>query len=244
MQAPENARDFGGCAYKTASGRLKWLNQDPIGERGGINLYGFVGNSPINRVDPFGLFVAANSSDYYTSGQAGQDAMADGNAIANFFAGINWAGLNRQIADALSVPGNGTVGEVEGPLMNFLKDDLPEAMNPLHPDTKPYPDPNKANYKPPCKPTDQVRDHIVARAHGGSEDESNIDPKSRESNAIKGGREGQLLQYEQYLLDNGLPQDIVDQITAPEWQSIENDVHARATDPSLLDKLPAPEPGL
>lgn len=34
----------------------RWLNRDPIGEEGGINLYGFVANSPINTVDAFGLF--------------------------------------------------------------------------------------------------------------------------------------------------------------------------------------------
>jgi RHS repeat-associated protein len=33
----------------------RWLNQDPIQERGGLNLYGFVGNSPVNVVDPLGL---------------------------------------------------------------------------------------------------------------------------------------------------------------------------------------------
>ena len=33
----------------------RWLNQDPVGERGGINLYRFVGNNPINFVDPYGL---------------------------------------------------------------------------------------------------------------------------------------------------------------------------------------------
>ena len=43
------------CAYKTASGRHEWPNQDPIQERGGINLYGYVGNDPVNFSDPFGL---------------------------------------------------------------------------------------------------------------------------------------------------------------------------------------------
>jgi RHS repeat-associated protein len=33
----------------------RWLSRDPIGEAGGINLYGFVGNSPLNAIDPFGL---------------------------------------------------------------------------------------------------------------------------------------------------------------------------------------------
>ncbi|RDH45260.1 RHS repeat-associated core domain-containing protein [Zooshikella ganghwensis] len=31
-----------------------WLTRDPLGERGGINLYGFVGNDPINYFDPDG----------------------------------------------------------------------------------------------------------------------------------------------------------------------------------------------
>src|SRR6266516_4387408 len=33
----------------------RWLNRDPISEYGGINLYGFVGNSPIDLLDFFGL---------------------------------------------------------------------------------------------------------------------------------------------------------------------------------------------
>jgi RHS repeat-associated protein len=33
----------------------RWLNQDPIGEEGGLNLCGFVENNPINRIDPLGL---------------------------------------------------------------------------------------------------------------------------------------------------------------------------------------------
>ena len=33
-----------------------WLSRDPSGESGGLNLYGYVGNSPIDRIDPFGLW--------------------------------------------------------------------------------------------------------------------------------------------------------------------------------------------
>jgi hypothetical protein len=31
------------------------MTRDPLGEYGGINLYGFVGNNPVNDFDPFGL---------------------------------------------------------------------------------------------------------------------------------------------------------------------------------------------
>lgn len=43
------------CGYKSASGLGKWPNRDPIGERGGLNLYDYVGNNPVNLVDLFGL---------------------------------------------------------------------------------------------------------------------------------------------------------------------------------------------
>ena len=33
----------------------RWLNRDPIGFRGGLNIYAYCDNSPINYVDPFGL---------------------------------------------------------------------------------------------------------------------------------------------------------------------------------------------
>jgi RHS repeat-associated protein len=37
-------------------GLQRWLNPDPLGEAGGINLYGFVGNNPLSYVDPHGEF--------------------------------------------------------------------------------------------------------------------------------------------------------------------------------------------
>lgn len=35
----------------------RWLNQDPIGELGGLNLYDYVGNNPVNWIDSLGLRV-------------------------------------------------------------------------------------------------------------------------------------------------------------------------------------------
>jgi RHS repeat-associated protein len=65
--ASVNEMQFSSIPYHNLSGLLlypfraydpnlqRWLNQDPIGEAGGLNLYRFVGNDPINRVDPLGL---------------------------------------------------------------------------------------------------------------------------------------------------------------------------------------------
>ena len=49
------APGYRGSRYKTASGRPKWLNADPAGLAGGLNLYAYVGNDPIAFVDPSGL---------------------------------------------------------------------------------------------------------------------------------------------------------------------------------------------
>lgn len=46
---------------KPASGIPYWLSRDPIGEDGGLNLYGFLHNDGVNRVDRLGL-------DEYTDG--------------------------------------------------------------------------------------------------------------------------------------------------------------------------------
>jgi RHS repeat-associated protein len=47
------AKYYGYRYYHPQTGR--WINRDPIQERGGINLYGFVGNNGIGRWDLLGL---------------------------------------------------------------------------------------------------------------------------------------------------------------------------------------------
>jgi RHS repeat-associated protein len=54
-QTRETATGSNGCDYESASGLRYWPNRDPLGEKGGINLYGFVGNNPVIRIDPNGL---------------------------------------------------------------------------------------------------------------------------------------------------------------------------------------------
>jgi uncharacterized protein RhaS with RHS repeats len=46
---------YGYRFYDPETGR--WPSRDPIGERGGVNLYGFVGNDPVRRWDYLGLYI-------------------------------------------------------------------------------------------------------------------------------------------------------------------------------------------
>lgn len=45
--------ELGQCFYNPSTGR--WLSRDPISEHGGLNLYKFVSNAPLDRRDAFGL---------------------------------------------------------------------------------------------------------------------------------------------------------------------------------------------
>src|SRR5437667_10703929 len=45
----------------------RWLNRDPIGEKGGVNLYGFVSNDPVQKSDRLGLAACGNCGEVVTA---------------------------------------------------------------------------------------------------------------------------------------------------------------------------------
>ncbi|MEX2580446.1 MAG: RHS repeat-associated core domain-containing protein [Verrucomicrobiales bacterium] len=119
-------------AYDADLGR--WLSADPIGEEGGMNLYGYVGNDPLNSTDSLGLYsINADGSVNNEWGDAAKDiggralkglaAWADGvipfadpfadagaydECDSDYKFGQGVGSLNRDIGLALAVPNLGT----------------------------------------------------------------------------------------------------------------------------------------
>jgi len=64
----DDARGYGGVygywsyyGHRYYSPRLgRWISRDPIGEQGGVNLYGAMNNSPVGQLDPTGLAMYGN----------------------------------------------------------------------------------------------------------------------------------------------------------------------------------------
>ena len=53
LRGPNRRVESGYRFYNPETGR--WLNRDPVGEYGGLNTYGFVGNRPVGNFDVLGL---------------------------------------------------------------------------------------------------------------------------------------------------------------------------------------------
>jgi hypothetical protein len=61
------------AATKTASGPSLWLSRDPIGEKDGPNIYAYVRNDPVNRIDPLGLWNLWNPFTYGLPSNPGEN---------------------------------------------------------------------------------------------------------------------------------------------------------------------------
>ncbi len=96
---------FGYRFYDSGAGR--WLNRDPYGEEGGVNLYGFVGNAPTEWADPLGLALYAfdgTNNDGYRDEAKGRETNV-------FVLYQSYAGVNRVYS-----PGVGTNDGIINPL--------------------------------------------------------------------------------------------------------------------------------
>ena len=67
------------CDCKTAAGRREWPNRDPIGEKGGINLYEVARNGPVDYIDaagenPLVLIIVGVGAWFFGSGCKEQEA--------------------------------------------------------------------------------------------------------------------------------------------------------------------------
>ena len=82
----------------------RWPNQDPI-QRGGLNLYGYVGNNSINGIDPLGLWNLWNPATWGVANGAGWSSW---NSLTPWHASAGWAGFSLQTtseADAAFIDG-------------------------------------------------------------------------------------------------------------------------------------------
>ena len=87
LQETAGLYNFGFRFYSASIG--KWLNRDPVREAGGLNLYGFSANNPVNYTDPYGLtpvhlgLAAAGAAAGFTTEFLGQ-------VLANLKSGKPW----------------------------------------------------------------------------------------------------------------------------------------------------------
>ena len=108
-------------AYDPALGR--WLSRDPIRELGGLNIYAYVRNNPINLFDPLGLRdigpVNPGPNDYSSDGGGGSsrsDCNNTGFSFSDFLKSIFSLGNAKSVADKAAgvKPPNFPVGVASG----------------------------------------------------------------------------------------------------------------------------------
>ncbi|KHD05705.1 hypothetical protein PN36_25350 [Candidatus Thiomargarita nelsonii] len=115
--------DFGYRFYVAEIGR--WLNRDPIGVEGGINLYAYTQNDPINWIDLWGLKYA---EQYATTGAiAGGTIVAGGSIVVDVATGgLNILATPYEVAAGATL--GGAIGYGIGSILDWLLDNPPLQM--------------------------------------------------------------------------------------------------------------------
>jgi uncharacterized protein RhaS with RHS repeats len=85
----------------------EWLSRDPIGEEGGLNLYGYVGNDPGTWTDPLGL-CSTGAEGIVAAGEALKDGLIE---VLSAVGEVNdW--LARNGANPEALPATGMLGKI------------------------------------------------------------------------------------------------------------------------------------
>ena len=137
-----------------------------------------------------------------------------------------------------SSSGNGSSGSSGG------SDETPRSSDPLEsvdPTGEPFVDPAPPNFTPGYYPSRPVVDHRLSRAIarrlerlGEALDSSNMDIKTWEANARKGGFEGNYLQELDAYIQQGLTEQQAMDVLEGELEYIMNDVIARPIDSNVI----------
>ena len=107
---------YGYRYYSPALGR--WLSRDPIEERGGLNLYGFVNNDPVNMWDENGLFftweITGGNVDFDTVEKHDTGWIDDDDGLENAVFGAFKGLITFNVSSVLKIPKNAAIAAGAG----------------------------------------------------------------------------------------------------------------------------------